>query len=84
MKCDVQFRADKAKSLIKCEIEDLFKSKKVIEKLGEAIESKKIYSAHKNGASVLATLIASVISCNILTPYFRNMYGAYCIFAECF
>ncbi len=73
-----QFRTDKAKNLIKCEIEDLFKSKKVIEKLGEAIESKKIYSAHKNGASVLATLIASVISCNILTPYFRNMYGAYC------
>lgn len=73
-----QFRKDKAKDLINCEIEDLFKSGKVIEKLGEAVESKKIYAAHKNGASVLATLIASVISCNILTPYIRNFYGAYC------
>lgn len=72
-----QFRDDKEKDLIKCEIEDLFKSGKVIEKLGEAVESKKIYAAHKNGASVLATLIASVISCNILTPYIRNFYGAY-------
>ena len=73
-----QFNTDKGKDLIKCDIEDLFKGGSVIEKLGEAIESKKIYAAHKNGASVLATLIASVVSCNILTPYFRNMYGAYC------
>lgn len=73
-----QFREDKKRDLIKCDIEDLFKSGKVIENLGEAIDSKKIYAAHKNGASVLATLIASVISCNILTPYIRNFYGAYC------
>ncbi len=73
-----QFREDKSKSLIKGEIENLFKDGKVMENLGEAIESKKKYAAYKNGASVLATLIASVISCNILTPYFRNIYGAYC------
>ena len=73
-----QIRADKAKCLIKHEINEIFANGKVIEKLGEAVDSKKKYAAYKNGASVLATLIASVVSCNVLTPYFRNMYGAYC------
>ena len=73
-----QIEDDHKKGLIKCELEDIFNGKSVLSQLGDAIESKRKYLAHKNGASVLATLIASVISCNILTPYFRNIYGAYC------
>ena len=61
-------------------IEKLFNNKnvKVSEGLKQLPKSKALYLAHKNGASILATLAASVLSCNILTPYFRNFYGAYC------
>lgn len=51
---------------------------KVIDIIKDLPKSKALYLEHKNGASILATLFASVISCNILTPYFRNFYGAYC------
>ena len=58
-----QFENDREKGIIKCELENIFKGESVLSQLGEAIDSKREYLAYKNGASVLATLIASVISC---------------------
>ncbi len=49
----------------------------VADHLSKLIKAKSNYLAHKNGASIVATLIASVISCNVLTPYIRNRYGAF-------
>jgi len=64
----------------KLQIDKLFgvRGVKVSDGLKNLPNSKELYLAHKNGASILATLVASVISCNVLTPYFRNFYGAYC------
>lgn len=38
---------------------------------------KKNYHNFKNGIDVLATLTGSIISCNILTPVFRNIYASH-------
>ena len=48
----------------------------VANKLAKLTTSRNRYLAHKNGACILATLVASVISCNILTPLLRNYYAA--------
>lgn len=34
------------------------------------------YNSFKNGADVIATLFASILSCNILTPILRNIYAS--------
>lgn len=58
---------------------NIFKGDKpVAEYLRGIPKAKRAFAASKNGASILATLVASVISCNILTPYIRNFYGSYC------
>lgn len=62
----------------KKEEKDIFKNKLFVSALDALPESKKLFRIHKNGASILATLAASVLSCNILTPYFRNFYGSRC------
>lgn len=51
--------------------------KSVAEMLEPLTKSRNTYLAHKNGACILATILASVVSCNILTPILRNIYGAY-------
>lgn len=76
-------RADieKDPKLVKADLDKIFSKpngKKVSDLLMNK-DTKSLYLAHKNGASILATLVASVISCNILTPYFRNFYGAMCM-----
>ena len=39
-------------------------------------KAKRAYLLHKAGMAVIAANIGSVISCNIVTPIFRNMYAA--------
>ncbi len=54
-------------------------SKSIPNLLNDVIKDSKLsehFFKYRNGASVIATLAASVISCNILTPYFRNYMGA--------
>ena len=34
------------------------------------------FKKYKNGLSIVGTLIASVVSCNILTPYLRNFLAS--------
>ena len=36
----------------------------------------KVYSPFNNGIDMITTTIGSVISCNIITPYARNYFGA--------
>ena len=35
------------------------------------------FELHKNGLGLIATTIGSVISCNIITPIFRNLYASH-------
>lgn len=57
-----------------CNVRDLFNENKSMSKILESLpDAKAVFDKHKKGASLIATLIASVISCNILTPYFRNI-----------
>ena len=49
----------------------------VKDKLEKLTSARNKYLTYKNGACILATLAASVLSCNILTPYLRNIYASY-------
>ena len=35
------------------------------------------FELHKNGLGLIATTIGSIISCNIITPIFRNLYASH-------
>lgn len=59
-------------------IEDIFGSKLgPVEDFLKNRKTRQAYLQHKNGAAILATLISSVISCNILAPYCRNFFASY-------
>lgn len=64
----------------KLSIEKLFgnPNASVSQQLKELPTAKALYTSHKNGAIICATLIASVISGNVLTPFLRNLYAAHC------
>ena len=47
-----------------------------IEKLDNYNSIKKEYKSFKNGVDVLASVVGSIISCNIVTPILRNKYAS--------
>ena len=62
-------------------IEDIFGSKIApVEDFLKNRSTRQAYLNHKNGAAILATLISSVISCNVLAPYTRNFFASYFIY----
>lgn len=63
------FVKDKAKmGDIKTDLEEQFKGNETFHNV--------VYNPFKNGVDMITTTIGSVLSCNFITPYLRNIVGA--------
>ena len=69
------YKEDGKLNKITTNLEETFKQK-FGKNSDELEEFYKVYSPFKSGVDMITTTIGSVISCNLLTPYFRNQIGA--------